>query len=136
MPSKRGEMKRVQSEGGNLHTNGLDEDPYGIVGGDIYGNYGIYSRVQAKPVMGVHGNGVMDRKPPPPNYGGPSSSPAVDFNGNSKVHLRPKKHGNEVGFSLPFLSDFLNLTNHQKKCWLFLVSKLNRFTLVFHQNFE
>uniref|UniRef100_A0AC35FQS8 Uncharacterized protein n=1 Tax=Panagrolaimus sp. PS1159 TaxID=55785 RepID=A0AC35FQS8_9BILA len=45
--------------------------------------------------MGVKGS-VGSGKPPPPNYGGPSSSPMIDFNDNNcKVQMRPKKHGNE-----------------------------------------
>uniref|UniRef100_A0AC34FFC8 Uncharacterized protein n=1 Tax=Panagrolaimus sp. ES5 TaxID=591445 RepID=A0AC34FFC8_9BILA len=105
MPSSKrgGEMKRVQSEGGNLHINGLEDDEddlYGSAGlNDIYGSYGNYIKIQ-KPVMGVKGSSAVTGKPPPPNYGsnnngGTSSSPAIDFNEN-KVQLRPKKHGNEV----------------------------------------
>uniref|UniRef100_A0A914YHP8 EF-hand domain-containing protein n=1 Tax=Panagrolaimus superbus TaxID=310955 RepID=A0A914YHP8_9BILA len=100
--SKRGEMKRVQSEGGNLHINGLEEDDdddllYGSSGmNNIYGNY--VKIQQQKPVMGVKGSSTAG-KPPPPNYGsnndgGISSTSAIDFNDN-KVQLRPKKHGNE-----------------------------------------
>uniref|UniRef100_A0AC34QGX1 EF-hand domain-containing protein n=1 Tax=Panagrolaimus sp. JU765 TaxID=591449 RepID=A0AC34QGX1_9BILA len=89
--ARRSNMKRVQSEGCNMH-NLMDPPPLDHSNRDLLGSQPLYTTYQARknphPAMGVSGN-----KMPPP-YTAPSGVGGLDSRENyCRVQLRQKKNG-------------------------------------------
>ncbi|KAE9552055.1 hypothetical protein FO519_004746 [Halicephalobus sp. NKZ332] len=109
-----GDMKRVQSEGGNLH-NLPDTPPLDHSNRDYMGSQPLYSsgRKNHLPTMGVNGN-----KPPPPYNGIPDSN-----DNYYRVQLRQKKNGHASRGSSRASSGFRPISTNStiSNCELYLV---------------